>query len=104
MSGFTRVQKEERNDPEYLLDSDEPCLPSMSVLQLDRGSAEARVVEPPPDRGRLLTAKEVAEMVGRSEAWVRRNMPYKIRLGHSTVRWYEHDVLRHVEGCRDLAQ
>ena len=58
---------------------------------------------PPPDRGRLLTPKEVAELVGGScsEAWVRRNVPHKITLGHSTVRWYESDVLSWLEERRE---
>ena len=47
------------------------------------------------DRGRLLTAAQVAhELFGStvSPAWVRRTVPGKIILGHSTVRWYEYDV------------
>lgn len=48
---------------------------------------------PPPDRGRLLTAAQVADLVGGvSAAWVRRHVPHKLQLGHSTVRWYESDV------------
>jgi hypothetical protein len=50
---------------------------------------------PPPDRGRLLTAAQVAaELFNQtvSPTWVRRNVPFKIVLGHSTVRWYEVDV------------
>jgi predicted DNA-binding transcriptional regulator AlpA len=27
-----------------------------------------------------------------SATWVRRNVPYKVVLGHSTVRWYAADV------------
>lgn len=63
----------------------------------------SEIPEPPPDRGRLLKPKEVAEMVGRSESWVRRNVPHKIRLGHSTVKWYELDVLLWLEERRSLA-
>ena len=51
--------------------------------------------EPPPDRGRLLTAQQVAvELLDGtvSAAWVRRHVPHKVVLGHSTVRWYELDV------------
>ena len=56
---------------------------------------------PPPDRGRLLTAQQVAELVGAvSPAWVRRNMPHKLQLGHSTVRWYEQDVRAWLEARR----
>lgn len=53
--------------------------------------------EPPADRGRLMTAEQVAAELFSgtvSPAWVRRNVPGKIVLGHSTVRWYELDVRR----------
>ena len=40
-----------------------------------------------------MTATEVAELCGVSPEWVKRNMPHKVTLGHSTVRWYEYDVL-----------
>jgi predicted DNA-binding transcriptional regulator AlpA len=57
---------------------------------------------PPPNRGRLLTPAQVAEMIGSvSEAWVRRNVPHKVRLGHSTVRWWEDDIRRWLETCRE---
>jgi predicted DNA-binding transcriptional regulator AlpA len=57
---------------------------------------------PPPDRGRLLDAKQVAAMVGGSvsQAWVRRNLPHKVVLGHRTVRWFEFDVRRYLEELR----
>ena len=47
------------------------------------------------ERGRLLNASQVAALVFNdkvSPAWVRRTVPGKITLGHSTVRWYEIDV------------
>ena len=59
--------------------------------------------EPPPDRGRLLTATQVAaELLGGtvSPAWVRRTIPGKLRLGQRTVRWYRDDVLRWIAGRR----
>ena len=57
--------------------------------------------EPPPDRGRLLTAKEVADMIGGiSPSWVRRHVPHAVPLGHSTVRWYELDVRAWLEANR----
>ena len=57
---------------------------------------------PPPNRGRLLTADQVAELVGGvSPAWVRRHMPHKVTLGHSTVRWFEADVRSWLEQCRE---
>ena len=51
--------------------------------------------EPPLDRGRLMNAKQVAAELFNgqvSAAWVRRNLPGKIVLGHSTVVWREYDV------------
>lgn len=54
----------------------------------------------PPARGRLLTAEAVAALIGGvSPSWVRRTVPGKLRLGHSTVRWYEGDVLQWIEAC-----
>jgi hypothetical protein len=61
---------------------------------------------PPPDRGRLLTAEQVAAELFSgtvSPAWVRRHVPHKIVLGHSTVRWYELDVLEWIAAQRDGA-
>jgi len=56
---------------------------------------ERQSVEPPADRGRLLTAAQVAAELFNgtvSAAWIRRNVPEKVVLGHSTVRWYVADV------------
>ena len=60
---------------------------------------------PPPSRGRLMCAEEVAALIGgkTSPAWVRRNVPYKLELGHSTVRWFEADVLAWLEERRRAA-
>jgi predicted DNA-binding transcriptional regulator AlpA len=59
------------------------------------------VPAPPPDRGPLLTAQEVAEMIGDvSPSWVRRNVPHPVRLGHSTVRWHRYDVREWIESRR----
>lgn len=52
-------------------------------------------VQSPQDRGGLLTAAQVAAELFSgtvSAAWVRRNVPQKVVLGHSTVRWYVADV------------
>jgi predicted DNA-binding transcriptional regulator AlpA len=57
----------------------------------------------PADRGRLLKAQQVAdELFGGtvSASWVRRHVPNKIRLGHSTVRWYQLDVRAWLESLR----
>ena len=67
---------------------------SSSALQVLPQSTVQRV-EPPADRGRLLTAVQVATELFNgsvSAAWVRRNVPHKVVLGHSTVRWYAGDV------------
>ena len=68
-------------------------------LQTGGGVSRAAAALPfppaPPDRGRLLTPDQVAELVGSvSPAWVRRTVPGKIVLGQRTVRWYEDDVRR----------
>ena len=70
---------------------------SSSALQVLRINEEStkQCVEPPADRGRLLTAAQVAAEAFNgtvSAAWVRRNVPHKVVLGHSTVRWYAGDV------------
>jgi len=63
-----------------------------------------RPTDPPPDRGRLLDAAGVAALIGNvSAAWVRRHVPHKLVLGHSTVRWYEADVRAWLEMRRDSA-
>jgi predicted DNA-binding transcriptional regulator AlpA len=65
---------------------------------------EAGPLAPPPPRGWLLTARELADMIGGvSAAWVRRHVPHKVVLGHSTVRWYERDVREWLERCRQPA-
>ena len=49
-------------------------------------------------RGPLLTPQAVADLIGGvSEAWVKRNVPGKLRLGQRTVRWYRQDVLDWIE-------
>ncbi len=49
-------------------------------------------------RGPLLTPQAVADLIGGvTEAWVRRNVPAKLRLGQRTVRWYQQDVLDWIE-------
>lgn len=56
---------------------------------------------PPQDRGRLLTAQQVAALIGGvSPTWVRRNLPHKVVMGHSTLRWFELDVRTWLERQR----
>ncbi len=57
---------------------------------------------PPPDRGPLLKSPQVADLIGGVFAsWVRRNVPHKVTMGHSTVRWFEYDVMKWLEERRD---
>ena len=54
------------------------------------------VPEPPRYRGRFMDAKEVAQEIfggKRGAEWVKRTVPKKKRLAHSTVGWWEYDVL-----------
>ena len=70
-------------------------------MTVDHTRALELSVAPPPDHGRLLTPAEVAELIGGvSDAWVRRNVPHKVELGHSTVRWFKDDVLSWLESRR----
>ena len=61
--------------------------------------------EAPQERNqRLMNAKQIAQEIFNrhvSPEWVRRNVPGKIRLGHSTVMWYERDVIDWIEGLRE---
>jgi predicted DNA-binding transcriptional regulator AlpA len=41
-----------------------------------------------------LTPEQVGTLLGCSPAWVRRNVPHKVTLGHRTVRWERADVIR----------
>jgi hypothetical protein len=74
----------------------------MNPLKLEPSSASAPI-GPPPPRGRLLSAEQVAmELLHGSvgPAWVRRHVPHGVRLGHSTVRWFEADVVWWIEARR----
>ena len=66
-------------------------------LRIEKGS---RGRSEPPYRGKLMNAIQVGEMIGRKDDWVRKHVPRKMTLGHSTVRWYEHDVLDWLEQLR----
>jgi len=58
-------------------------------------------LKPPPDRGLLLTPEQVAQLIGGvSAAWVRRNVRPKMRIGHSTVRYFASDVQAWLEARR----
>lgn len=60
---------------------------------------------PSPDRGRLMTAQEIAREIFRgnvSPEWVRRKLPKKIDLGHSTKAWWESDVIEYIESRKDV--
>jgi hypothetical protein len=69
------------------------------VAVKSRGSILSMVPDappaPPPNRGKLMTPEQVAleKFGGHVRAqWVRRNVRPKVRLGHSTVLFYELDV------------
>lgn len=71
--------------------------PELTVLH------PAEPLAPPPNRGRLLTAAQVAvELLGDAVApsWVKRHVPGKLVLGHSTIRWYEADVRQWLDSRR----
>ncbi len=75
---------------------------ALQVLRVEHSE-----VSTPAPRGHLLTATQVATEVFNgtvSAAWVRRQVPHKIVLGHSTVRWFEYDVRAWIETQRALAQ
>ena len=56
----------------------------------------------PDDRGRLLNAEQIADLIGDvSASWVRRSVPGKLDLGHSTKRWWEADVLAWINSRRE---
>lgn len=63
---------------------------------------EPAPLAPPPDRGRLLSAAEVACNIFNgtvSALWVTRNVVTgKVRLGHVKRAWWEYDVRRWLEG------
>jgi hypothetical protein len=64
--------------------------------------------EAPVARGRLLYVADVRREIfrdGVSEWWVRRNVApdKKIRLGHSTVAWWEHDVVQWIDNRKEAA-
>ena len=61
-------------------------------------------VEPPPDRGRLMDAKDIAEQLfgGHVKAeWVRRYVPGKMTMGHRTVFWWEDEVIAWIDSTKD---
>ena len=78
-----------------------PARGSVSLnLQPSNGSPPGQ----PEAHGRLLSATEVATELLQgavSAAWVRRTVPHKIRLGHSTVVWRESDVLNFIASQRE---
>ena len=63
-------------------------------------------VEPPPDRGRLMDAKDIAGQLfrGRVKAeWVRRHVPGKMTTGHRTVFWWEYEVISWLDSRKEGA-
>jgi len=64
-------------------------------------------LHPPPDRGRLLSADQVARALFSGSVtarWVRRTLRAgRVRLGHRTVVWQEGDVLAWIAKRRESA-
>ena len=61
-------------------------------------------VEPPPNRGRLMDAREVAGQLfgGHIKAeWVRRHVPGKMTAGHRTVFWWEFEVISWIDSNKE---
>lgn len=64
-------------------------------------SATPPVVSPP--RGPMIDARTIAaDLFGGtvSEAWVRANVPGRVKLSHRTIRWYRGDVERWINDQR----
>ena len=54
----------------------------------------------PKDRGRLLTADEIARDILRDERkrrWVVANIPNRVVVGTRTIRWWERDVYAYLD-------
>lgn len=67
-------------------------------LSVSRPSTVA--VEPPKDRGPLLTPAEVAKLLNlenpdgpHARRWVREHVPHVRKIGQRTLRWFKQDVL-----------
>ena len=70
----------------------------MTVLHI---KPKTGLPDPPPDRGKLLSADEVAAIIGGvSQSWVRRSVPHRVTVGYRIVRWYELDVRAWLETNR----
>lgn len=59
------------------------------------------------NRGRVLSARQIATEFfddARKEKWVRKILApaRRMRLGHSTVRWYERDVIEWLDDQRGV--
>ena len=72
-----------------------------STLRITRPT---EAVEPPPDRGKLMNAEDVAGPIygGRVTAcWVRRHVPGKMNMGHRTKFWWEYEVIEWINSTKD---
>lgn len=68
---------------------------------------KAETVIPVP-RGPFMRADAIARDVelfnnAVSPAWVRRNVPNRIKLGHSTVGWFRQDVEQWIQSRKESA-
>jgi predicted DNA-binding transcriptional regulator AlpA len=78
------------------------------MLKLERTADCLANVAATDRRGRLMSAREIAAEIfcgSRSEQWVKRHVApqYKLRLGHSTVRWWEVHVREWIDRQRAAA-
>jgi len=54
----------------------------------------------PQDRGRLLTAEQIADEIlhdPRKRRWVTANLPNRVVIGTRTLRWWERDVYAYLD-------
>lgn len=68
----------------------------------------AKAADLPKPRGPLMDADAIArdqELFNGtvSAKWVRANVPHRVKLGHSTVRWYRDDVSEFIASRRESA-
>ena len=80
---------------------------------MTEGSKQLRItrptkpVDPPPDRGNLMNAEDIAGQLlgGHVKAdWVRRHVPGKMDLGHRTKMWWESEVIEWINSTRTVLQ
>lgn len=72
--------------------------------RLIRIQRPAKAVEPPPYRGKLMNAYDIAGQIygGHVSAdWVLRKVPGKMDMGHRTKMWWEFEVVEWINSTKD---